>query len=157
VNWRSGTTAATFLPSGVTRRVDVRREPRSSLLETMAAPAPATSDDKKLFDEVFRAAAEAVSDMVTGAMRKGLALGQLGVVIERHFDGRVVTGCALRADLARRFGHDPRLPEDARQGIAATMTEVGADGLPIIVVVHRGEGLVAVGVRRERGQLVSVS
>ncbi len=110
-----------------------------------------------MFSEVFQAASETISDMVTNAMRKGFALGQLAVVVERHFDGRIVAGCTVRSEIARRFTNDRRLTEEAKSTIVAEMTGAAADELPIVVVVHQGEGLVAVGVRRERGQLVAVS
>ena len=62
----------------------------------------ATADDQSLIQSTFEDAADAVGDMVTNALHKGLALGDLGVVIERAFDGQVVTGCAMRTDIARR-------------------------------------------------------
>jgi len=37
------------------------------------------------------------------------------------------------------------------------LKDAGADEIPIVLLVDQGEGLVAVGVRRERGELVGVS
>jgi len=119
--------------------------------------APATPSDERTFGDVLEVAAEAIGEMVTSAMRQGIPLGQLAVVVERRFDGRVFTGSTLRSKAAARFGGDPKLPADARMTITETMATAGADELPIIVIVHQGEGMVAVAVRRERGEFVSVS
>ena len=50
---------------------------------------------------------------------------------------------------------DPRFPEAVR-GVLLEALQSPSE-LPIVLVVDRGEGLVAVGVRRERGELVSLS
>ncbi len=50
-----------------------------------------------------------------------------------------------------------RFSDEARAHILDTLKKAGADELPIVLLVDRGQGLVAVGVRRERGEFVSVS
>ena len=116
----------------------------------------ATADDQSLIQSTFEDAADAVGDMVTNALHKGLALGDLGVVIERAFDGQVVTGCAMRTDIARRFGSDTRLTAEGRRVVAEAVEDAADDELPIVLLVHR-EGYLAVGLRRERGSFVTVS
>jgi hypothetical protein len=58
-------------------------------------------------------------------------------------------------EVARRVSTDPRFPEAVR-GVLLEALQSPSE-LPIVLVVDRGEGLVAVGVRRERGELVSLS
>ena len=115
-----------------------------------------TTSDDAIMQATFEAASEAVSDMITGALQKGLAIKDLAVVIERRFDGGIVTGCADRAGVARQFGNDLRLAVEARATITRAVTTAAPDELPIIVLVH-GEGYLTVGVRRERGMFVGVS
>jgi hypothetical protein len=90
-------------------------------------------------------------------MRQGRPLVLIGAFFERAFDGKVSGGVVHRAELARRVLTDPRFSEPVRVRILGALKDAGADELPIVLLVDRGEGLVAVGVRRERGELVSES
>lgn len=48
-----------------------------------------------------------------------------------------------------------RFSETIRAHVLRALTDAGADELPIVLLVDRGEGLVAIGVRRKRGEVVS--
>jgi len=96
-----------------------------------------SADDQAVIQSTFQAASDTVGDMVTSALLKGLSLGDLGVVIERTFDGRIVTGCAQRADIARRFGSDARLPAEGREAVTRIVADAAHDELPIVLLVHR--------------------
>ena len=115
-----------------------------------------TTGDQALIQATFEAATGAINDMITSALQKGMRVDSLAVVVERQFDGRVVAGCALRGEVARRFGSDPNLPQTGRDGITRACASAIAGELPIIVLVH-AEGYIAVGVRRERGAFGAVS
>jgi hypothetical protein len=66
-------------------------------------------------------------------------------------------GVGHRAELAQRVLKDTRFSEPIRAHVLRALTDAGADELPIVLLVDRGEGLVAIGVRRERGEFVSES
>jgi hypothetical protein len=118
---------------------------------------PVTQGDQKLLDELFAQVAPTITDVVTTLMRQGRPLILIGAFFERAFDGKVSGGCSHRAELARRALTDPRFSDAVRAGILGTLKDAGAEELPIVLVIDRGEGLVAVGVRRERGKLVGGS
>jgi hypothetical protein len=116
-----------------------------------------TSDDQTVLDDLFADVAPTIGDVVTTLMRQGRPLVLIGAFFERAFDGKVSGGVGHRAELARRVLTDPRFSEPVRVHILGALKEAGADELPIVLLVDRGEGVVAVGVRRERGELVSES
>jgi hypothetical protein len=118
---------------------------------------PGTSDDQKVLDDLFRHVAPTIGDVVTTLMRQGRPLVLIGAFFERTFDGKVSGGVGHRAELAQRVLSDTRFSDEARAHILDTLKKASADELPIVLLVDRGEGLVAVGVRRERGEFVSVS
>ena len=114
-------------------------------------------DDEKVLDDLFRHVAPTIGDLVTTLMRQGRPLVLIGAFFERAFDGKVSGGVGHRAELAQRVLRDPRFSEPVRAHILGALKDAGADEIPIVLLVDQGEGLVAVGVRRERGELVGVS
>jgi hypothetical protein len=116
-----------------------------------------TPDDQQVLDELFGHVAPTIGDVVTTLMRQGRPLVLIGAFFERAFDGKVSGGVGHRAELARRVVSDPRFSEPVRAHIMGALKDAGADELPIVLLVDRGEGIVAVGVRRQRGDLVSES
>ncbi len=118
---------------------------------------PGTSADSKALDDLFAAVAPTIGDAVTTLMRQGKRLSQIGALFERTFDGKVRGGVGHRTELAKRVMGDHRLPAAALATILENLRSAGADELPIVLLVDRGEGIVAVGIRRERGELISVS
>jgi hypothetical protein len=118
---------------------------------------PGTRDDQKVLDDLFRDVAPTIGDVVTTLMRQGRPLVLIGAFFERAFDGKMSGGVGHRAELAQRVLRDPRFSDPVRARILGALKDAGADEIPIVLLVHQGEGLVAVGVRRERGELVSVS
>jgi hypothetical protein len=118
---------------------------------------PGEQDDRKVLDDLFRDVAPTIGDVVTTLMRQGRPLILIGAFFERAFDGRVGGGVGHRAELAQRVLRDARFSETVRVNILAALKDAGAEELPIVLLVDRGEGLFAVGVRRERGELVAVS
>ncbi|MBK6692746.1 MAG: hypothetical protein IPG50_11135 [Myxococcales bacterium] len=115
-----------------------------------------TTHDEALIDATLNATAETISDMVTSALHNGHALGDLAVVVQRAFDGRVRMGCARRIDVARQFGGDPRLAADKRKAVSEACQTTPPDQLPIVLLVET-EGYVAVGVRQGRGEVGALS
>ena len=114
----------------------------------------AADDDRALFDDLLQSAATTVEDIVTGAMLRGLPVGELAVVVERRFNGQVICGCARRRGLVRIF---PRYGQPAdREMLAAELEAATADELLIILIIHKGEGEVRIGVRRARGRFMAV-
>jgi len=118
---------------------------------------PGAHDDEKVLDDLFRHVAPTIGDVVTTLMRQGRPLVLFGAFFERTFDGKVSGGVGHRAELAQRVLRDPRFSEPVRALILGILKDAGADEIPIVLLVDQGEGLVAVGVRRERGELVSES
>jgi len=118
---------------------------------------PGTQDDQTVLDDLFRHVAPTIGDVVTTLMRQGRPLVLIGAFFERAFDGKVSGGVGHRAELAQRVLRDPRFSEPVRARILDALKNAGADELPIVLLVDQGEGIVAVGVRRERGELVSES
>jgi hypothetical protein len=118
---------------------------------------PGAQDDEKVLDDLFRHVAPTIGDLVTTLMRQGRPLVLIGAFFERAFDGKVSGGVGHRAELAQRVLRDPRFSEPVRAHILGALKDAGADEIPIVLLVDQGEGLVAVGVRRERGELVGVS
>jgi hypothetical protein len=118
---------------------------------------PGTLDDQKALDDLFRYVAPTIGDVVTTLMREGRPLILTGAFFERAFDGKVSGGVGHRAELAQRVLKDTRFSEPIRAHVLRALTDAGADELPIVLLVDRGEGLVAIGVRRERGEFVSES
>jgi hypothetical protein len=113
------------------------------------------TDDQRVLDGLLAQVASTLGVMVTTLLQQGRAFGTIGALFERAFDGKVSGGCGHRAEVARRVSTDPRFPEAVR-GVLLEALQSPSE-LPIVLVVDRGEGLVAVGVRRERGELVSLS
>jgi hypothetical protein len=114
----------------------------------------ASADAATLFDEILRSASTTMENIVTSAMHRGLAVGELAVVVEQRLDGQVICGCALRKGLVRilpRYGQ----PDD-RASLAAELEAATEDELLIAVIIHQGEGAVLIGVRKARGQFVPV-
>jgi hypothetical protein len=118
---------------------------------------PGTQDDQTVLDDLFRHVAPTIGDVVTTLMRQGRPLVLIGAFFERAFDGKVSGGVGHRAELAQRVLRDPRFSESVRARILDALKNAGADELPIVLLVDQGEGIVAVGVRRERGELGSES
>jgi hypothetical protein len=79
----------------------------------------------------------------------------MGALFERAFDGKISGGVGHRTELAKRFSADQRLPAPALTTVLDVLRTSGADELRIVLLVDRGEGVVAVGVRRERPLLGS--
>ena len=125
--------------------------------KTATATTPGTIDDKKVLDDLFGYVAPTIGDVVTTLMRQGRPLVLIGAFFERTFDGKVSGGVGHRAELAQRVLRDPRFSEPVRAHVLGALKDAGADELPIVLLVDRGEGIVAVGVRRERGAFVSES
>ena len=118
---------------------------------------PNTRGDQKVLDEFFGRVAPTIGDVVTTLLRQGRPLLPIGAFFERAFDGKVSGGCGHRAELARKVLTDPRFDDVARARILEAMKAAGPDELPVVLLVDLGEGVVAVGVRRERGELVNTS
>jgi hypothetical protein len=118
---------------------------------------PGTHDDQTVLDDLYRDMAPTIGDVVTTLMRQGRPLVLIGAFFERAFNGKVSGGVGHRAELAQRVLKDPRFSDAVRAHILGALKDAGPDELPIVLLVDRGEGLVAVGVRRERGELVSES
>jgi hypothetical protein len=107
-------------------------------------------DDQKALDELFAIVGPTLDGVVTTLARQGKALATIGALFERTFDGSVSGGIRHRTELARRILADARLPADALAPILEILRRAGGGELPIILLVERSEGVVAVGVRRER-------
>jgi hypothetical protein len=105
-------------------------------------------------DALLQSAATTVEQIVTAAMHRGLSVGELAVVVERRVDGQVLCACALRHDLVRLVPSYGPPADEVR--LAADLEAATADELLIVLFVHRGEGVVHIGVRKERGELVAV-
>jgi hypothetical protein len=113
---------------------------------------PGTQDDQRVLDDLFRRVAPTIGDVVATLMRQGRPPVLIGAFFERAFDGKVTGGVVHRAELAQRVLRDQRFSEPVRAHILAALKDAGADELPIVLLVDQGEGLVAVGIRRERGE-----
>jgi hypothetical protein len=114
----------------------------------------AADDNRALFEDLLQSAATTVEDTVTGAMLRGLPVGELAAVVERRFNGQVICGCARRQGLVRIF---PRYGQPAdRAMLAAELQAATADELLVVLIIHKGEGVVLIGVRRVKGRFVAV-
>ena len=112
--------------------------------------------DENALDDFFAAATPMIEELVTRALRQGQATWQLGIVVERKFNGEVTGGCGARGALASRIATDARLPIDARNAIVNTIVGVGLAEIPVVLLIHC-EGYVAGGIRRVSGPIVGVS
>lgn len=113
-------------------------------------------DDHAPFDELLASAASEIGDMVTGALHRGVPLGDLAIVVERRFNGQVTCGCALRQGLVATFPRWGKLAEGERHRLATELKAATADELLLILIIHEGEGLMSVRVRRDKGEFVAV-
>jgi len=113
---------------------------------------PGTQDDQKVLDDLFRHVAPTVGDVVATLVGQGRPRVLIGAFFERAFDGKVSGNVSHRAELAQRVLNDPRFSEPVRAHILGALKDAEADELPIVLLVDRGEGLIAVGVRRALGE-----
>jgi hypothetical protein len=118
---------------------------------------PSSRDDVRVLDELFARIGPTIGDLVTTLMRQGKRIAQTGAMFERAFDGKISGGVGHRTELAKRALTDVRLPARLSPRSLRTCGAAGPDELPIVLLVDCGEGVLAVGVRRERGELVNVS
>ncbi len=114
------------------------------------------SSDQHLLDALLRDAMPTIEALVTGALRQGHPLAEIGILLERRFDGTVNGGAGPRDQIARRFGSDPRLDEENRRAVMETFEGASADQIPAVLVVHC-EGYVAVGALRLSGAFAAES
>jgi hypothetical protein len=118
---------------------------------------PGAQDDERVLEDFFRHVAPTIGELVTTLMRQGRPLVLIGAFFERAFDGKVSGGVGHRTELGQRVLKDPRFSEPVRAHIVGILKESLGRRDSIVLLVDQGEGLLAVGVRRERGELVSVS
>ncbi len=113
---------------------------------------PGTQEEQKVLDDLFRHVAPTVGDVVATLMQQGRPRVLIGAFFERAFDGTVSGGVVHRAELAQRVLNDPRFSKPVPAHILDVLETAEADELPVVLLVARGEGLMAVGVRRARGE-----
>lgn len=108
--------------------------------------------DRKLVDELFRDVSPTVGHVLSTLAQLGRPHVLIAALFERAFDGKVSGGVRHRAELAQRVLSDPRFSEADRDDALAVLKDAGPDELPIILLVDRGEAIVAVGIRSERSR-----
>jgi len=114
-------------------------------------------EDEKALDAFFAEVAPKLGDLVTVLLQQGKPFALLAAFFSRGFDGTITGGCGARAGVAKRVLSDARFAEPTRTHVLEALRVCPLDALPVLLVVERGEGLVVVGVRRERGELVTTS
>ena len=112
--------------------------------------------DEETLEQFLRDSAPSVEELVTRALQQGRAIQHVAVVLERGFDGVVRGGCGSRREIGAKFSVDMRLSEMQRDVVAKAMS-AGDDAVPTVLIMHQGEGLVLVGVRRLGGSIVAAS
>jgi hypothetical protein len=69
----------------------------------------------------------------------------------------MVCGCALRHGLVPNFPRWGKLPDAERSKLAAELKSARDDELLIVLIIHEGEGLLSVRVRKEKGEIVTTA
>lgn len=112
--------------------------------------------DRELIDGLLARSTAVIEQLVTRAMHRGQRPGEIVLVLERAFDGRVVAKCGTRAEVAKLLAKDARLDEAMRAVVVEGVMGAGAGEVPVVVFAE-AEGYVAAGVRRMPGAVVGVS
>ena len=110
---------------------------------------PGTHDDETVLDDLLHHVAPTIDDVAATLLRDGRPRILIGALVERAFDGKVSVTVSHRAELAQRVLNDRRFFEPLRTRILDALKNALAEELPVVLLVERGEGLVAAGIRRK--------
>lgn len=112
--------------------------------------------DDVVLEAFLREVTPTIEELVTRALHQGHPLAEIGIVLERAFDGQIHGGCGGRTGIAAKFSRDARLTAEQRSVVTEAFRTPDAS-VPALLVIQGGEGCVTVGVRRLPGTLVALS